>query len=328
MLFQRILTNLSAAAVVALAALSASMPSVAAFPEKPIRIVVGFAPGGSLDSLARSIAEGLQKRLGQTVIVENQTGAGGMLSAQNVARAEPDGYTLLMTAPGFMGASPHLFPDLKYDPVKSFTPISRLVVGPYLLAVRADLPVDDLTGFIALAKVKPGNISMANAGLGSATHIDSEYFAMNAGIQALHVPYRGSAPATQALLAGDVDSQLTDMSTLAQHVKSGRLKGLAITSLQRVTLLPAVPTAAEKAMPGFQSATWFGIVAPARTPKDVIDKLHAALTAHMTEREVVDKLARQGLIPATTSPAETATLIQSDIDRMGNVIKRANIKVQ
>jgi len=315
-------------AALTLGLLAMALPVAAAYPDKPIKIVSGFAPGGSLDMIARSVAEGLQKRLGQTVVVENRTGAGGMLSAQTVARAEPDGYTLLMTTPGFMGASPHLFQNLQYDPRTSFAPITRLVVGPYLLAVRATLPVDDLAGFIALAKAKPGSVTMANAGIGSATHIDSEYFAHSAGIKALHVAYRGSAPATQALLAGEVDAQMTDMSTLAPHVRSGKLKALTVTSPRRVALLPEVPAAADQGMPGFESQTWFGIVAPAGTPPAVIDRLHAAIAAHMAEREVIDRLGQRGLIPAVTTPQEMSVLIRSDIDRMGDVIKRAAIKAE
>ena len=315
-------------AALALGLLAVALPATAAYPDKPIKIVTGFAPGGSLDMISRSVAEGLQKRLGQTVVVENRTGAGGMLSAQTVARAEPDGYTLLTTAPGFMGASPHLYSNLQYDPKTSFAPITRLVVGPYLLAVRATLPVNDLAGFIALGKSKPGALTMANAGIGSATHIDSEHFANSAGIKALHVAYRGSAPATQALLGGEVDAQMTDMSTLAPHVKAGKLKAIAVMSQKRVALLPDVPTAAEQVMPGFESQTWFGIVAPAGTPPAIIETLRAAIAAHMAERELIDRLGQSGLIPAVTTPQEMSKLISSDIDRMGEVIKRAGIKVQ
>ncbi len=302
-------------------------PAAAEYPDKPIRIVSGFAVGGSLDTLARLVAEKLNKAWGQPVLVDNRVGAGGTISAQAVARAAPDGYTLLMTAPGFMAASPHLFTNLQYDPVTSFAPITRLVIGPYLLAVRASLPVNDLKGFIELAKSKPGTLTMANAGVGSATHLDSEYFAMSAGIKVLHVPYKGSAPATTDLLGGQVDAQLTDMTTLAAHVRSGKLKGLAVMGAQRSNLLPDVPTGMESAMPGFQALTWFGIVAPANTPKEIVEKLNKELVRAMAAPDVTEKLAQGGFLVATTTPQEMGALIKSDIDRMGDVVKRANVKV-
>jgi tripartite-type tricarboxylate transporter receptor subunit TctC len=314
-------------ATVAVLAVFVASQALAEYPDKPIKIVSGFAAGGSLDSLARLTAEKLHEAWGQPVLVDNKVGAGGQISAQTVARANPDGYTLLMTTPGFMAAAPNLFANLQYDPVRDFAPISRLVVGPYLLAVRASLPVDSLAGFIALAKSQPGKISMANAGTGSATHLDSEYFAMAAGIQVLHVPYKGSAPATTDLLGGQVDAQLTDMSTLVAHVRTGKLKGLAVMGAERSALLPDVPTGTESAMPGIRTETWFGIVAPANTPKAVIDKLNRELVRIMATPEVKARLAQQGFVTATTTPEETAALMKDDIKRMGDVVRRAGVKV-
>jgi len=314
-------------AAVALLGVLVLTQAMAEYPEKPIRIVSGFAPGGSLDGLARITAEKLQDAWGQSVLVENKTGAGGQISAQTVARANPDGYTLLMITPGFMAAAPNLYANLQYDPVKDFAPISRLVTGAYLLAVRSTLAVDSLAGFIELAKSRPGRISMANAGTGSATHLDSEYFAMAAGIQALHVPYKGSAPATTDLLGGQVDAQLTDMSTLVAHVRSGKLKGLAVMGAERSELLPDVPTGTESAMPGIRVETWFGIVAPAGTPKAVIDKLNREMVRIMALPDVKARLAQMGFVTAATTPEETAALIRADIKRMGDVVKRAGVKV-
>ena len=311
-----------------LAAAPVAAQSAAQYPDKPIKIVNGFAAGGSLDTLARLVADKLNKAWGQPVVVDNRTGGGGMTSAQLVARANPDGYTLLMTAPGFMAASPHLHSNLQYDPVTSFAPLTRLVVGPYLLAVKASLPVNDLKGFIELAKAKPGTLSMANAGTGSATHLDSEHFALQAGIKVIHVPYKGSAPATTDLLGGQVDAQMTDMTTLAPHIRSGKLKGLAVMSAQRSSLVPDVPTAMESAMPGFQSHTWFGIVAPAGTPRDIVDKLNRELVRAMAMPDVKEKLAQGGFLVATTTPQEMSSLIRSDIDRMGDVVKRAGVKAE
>ena len=312
---------------IALLSVLAMPHAMAEYPEKPIRIVTGFAPGGSLDGLARIAAEKLQDAWGQSVLVENKTGAGGQISAQAVARASPDGYTLLMITPGFMAAAPNLYANLPYDPVKDFAPISRLVTGAYLLAVRSSLPVDSLAGFIELAKSRPGSITMANAGAGSATHLDSEYFAVSAGIQALHVPYKGSAPATTDLLGGQVDAQLTDMSTLVAHVRSGKLKGLAVMGAERSELLPDVPTGMESALPGIRVETWFGIVAPAGTPRTVIEKLNRKLVRIMATPDVKKRLAQMGFVTATTTPDETAALIRADIKRMGDVVKRAGVKV-
>ena len=300
--------------------------ALAQYPDRPIRIVSGFAAGGSLDALARIVAEKLNEAWGQPVVVENRLGAGGQISAQTVAKAAPDGYTLLMTTPGFMAAAPNLFPNLPYDPVKDFTPITRLVVGAYLLAVRQTLPVNDLAGFIALAKAQPGKITMANAGTGSATHLDSEYLASAAGIKVLHVPYKGSAPATTDLLGGQVDAQLTDMSTLAAHVRSGKLKGLAVMGAERSELVPDVPTGMESAMPGVRVETWFGIAAPAGTPRPVIDRLNRELVRVMALPDVKARLAQMGFVGATLSPEETAALMKADIQRMGDVIRRAGVK--
>lgn len=300
----------------------------AEYPEKPMRIVSGFAPGGSLDTLARMVAEKLYAAWGQPVVVENKVGAGGQISGQTVARANSDGYTLLMVTPGFMAAAPHLYPNLAYNPIKDFAPITRLVAGAYLLAVRPSLPVNDLAGFIALAKSQPGKISMANAGIGSATHLDSEYFAMTAGIHALHVPYKGSAPATADLLGGRVDAQLTDMSTLATHVRSGKLKGLAVMGAERSELLPNVPTGTESALPGVRIETWFGIVAPAKTPKAIIDKLNRELVRAMAMPEVKVRLGQMGFVPATLTPEQTAELMKADIKRMGDVVRKAGVKVE
>lgn len=311
-----------------LAAAPVAAQSAAQYPDKPIKIVNGFAAGGSLDTLARLVADKLNKAWGQPVVVDNRTGGGGMTSAQLVARANSDGYTLLMTAPGFMAASPHLHSNLQYDPVTSFVPLTRLVVGPYLLAVKASLPVNDLKGFIELAKAKPGTLSMANAGTGSATHLDSEHFALQAGIKVIHVPYKGSAPATIDLLGGQVDAQMTDMTTLAPHIRSGKLKGLAVMGAQRSSLVPDVPTAMESAMPGFQSHTWFGIVAPAGTPQNIVDKLNRELVRAMAMPDVKEKLAQGGFLVATTTPQEMSSLIRSDIDRMGDVVKRAGVKAE
>lgn len=302
--------------------------ALAEYPDKPIRIVSGFAPGGSLDTLARMIGEKLYAAWGQPVVVQNKVGAGGQISGQTVARANPDGHTLLMVTPGFMAAAPHLYPNLPYDPIKDFAPITRLVVGAYLLAVRPTLPVNDLAGFIALAKSQPGKISMANAGTASATHLNSEYFALMAGIRVAHIPYKGSAPATLDLLGGRVDAQLTDMSTLAAHVRSGKLKGLAVMGAERSELLPDVPTGMESAMPGVRVETWFGIVAPAGTPKAIIEKLNREMVRIMALSDVKARLAQMGFVPATLTPEATADLMKADIEQMGDVIKKTGVKVE
>jgi len=204
--------------------------------------------------------------------------------------------------------------------------ITRLVVGACLLAVRQALPVNDLAGFIALAKAQPGKITMANAGTGSATHLDSEFFASAAGIKVLHVPYKGSAPATTDLLGGQVDAQLTDMSTLAVHVRSGKLKGLAAMGAERSELVPDVPTGMESATPGVRVETWFGIAAPASTPRPIIDRLNRELARVMAVPDVKARLAQMGFVAATQTPDETAALMKADIQRMGDVIRRAGVK--
>lgn len=307
----------------------ASMPAFAAgFPDKPVTLVVPYPPGGATDTVARIVAKGMTQRLGQTVIIDNRAGAGTAIGAGAVAHAAPDGYTLLISSNTTFTVNPALKSKLPYDAQKSFESIGLIGSSPLVLLAQPSLPAANVRELVALAKAQPGKLSYGSFGNGTTSHFAGEMFKVVTGTDILHVPYKGSAPATTDLLGGQVDAQLTDMTTLAAHVRSGKLKGLAVMGAQRSNLLPEVPTGMESAMPGFQALTWFGIVAPANTPKEIVEKLNKELVRAMAAPDVTEKLAQGGFLAATTTPQEMGALIKSDIDRMGDVVKRANVKVE
>jgi tripartite-type tricarboxylate transporter receptor subunit TctC len=319
----RLLALTALAAVAAPAALAQSD-----FPNKPLRIIVPFPPGGASDQLARMAGQHLASALGQTVTVENKPGAGGNIGAEAGAKAPPDGYTLLLAAAGFMAANPSIYPKLNYNSATDFQPITLLVKAPLLLAVNPKVPAQNVREFIELAKRSPGKISLANGGTGTAQHLGGVHFSMTAGVEVNHVPYKGSAPATNDLLGGQVDASIDNLVTLVPHVKAGKVRALAVSSLQRVPALPDVPTLAESGLTGFEDGTWYGIVAPKGTPAPVVEKLHAELTRLLAQPETKDKLVSMGLQASGIGPVDFGKLVASDIAKYRDIVKSANVRAE
>ena len=299
-----------------------------AYPAKPIRMILGTAPGGPIDFSARMAAQKLTEALGQHVVVDNRTGASGTIATEYVARAAPDGYTLLMASAATLCITPHLYRKLSYDTLRDFTPISTVTGVSYMFVVHPSLPAKSVQEFIALAKEKPGQLRFGSAGSGSVTHLGPELFKSMAGVDLLHVPYKGAAPAMIDLLGGQgLDFMFDSLLTSMPLVKAGRLRALAQTGAQRSSLLPDLPTVAESGLPGYESSTWFGLVGPAKLPRDIVAKLNAAVVKGLTHPEFRERLLSQGIEPIGNSPEEFAQLIRSELPKWGRIVKIAGAKL-
>jgi tripartite-type tricarboxylate transporter receptor subunit TctC len=295
------------------------------YPSRPLRLMIGFPPGSAADITARLVGDSMSRTLGQQVVVEAKPGAGSSIAAEFVARAPADGYTL------FIGTSSNLTnavisSDLRFDFVKDFAPITPLTGLPLILAVHPSLGVSNLKELIALAKSKPGELTYASVGPGTVPHLSTELFALRTNIKLVHVPYKGSPPAVNDLLGGRVSIMLGVASTIMPHVQAGRLKALASGAAKRPHIAPDVPTIAEAAVPGFDNSIWFGLVAPAGTPRPVIDKLAAAANTALKSDEIVPKLKAVGFEPLGSSPDEFAQLIARDMVKWGDAAKAAGMK--
>ena len=312
------------------AALAASGVAIAQqpFPSQPIKLVVPFAPGGSTDLAARLIAEYGGRELGQPIVVENRAGAGGSLGMEFVAKAKPDGYTLGMATVSTHGANPAVYGSrLKYDPVKDFTPITNVATTPSVFAVNPKVPAQDMKQFLALARAQPGKYSFGSPGTGSLGHANIEHFAALAQVQLLHVPYKGAGLAMNDALAGQVDAITDNLPSALPHIKAGKLRALAVLSEKRSPALPDVPTYGELGYPQMGGGGWFGLVAPAGTPPEVVNRLNQAFHKAMKNPEFVRKIEESGatLIPGT--PAEFGKQIQQAMERYQRVAKMAKIQV-
>ena len=290
-----------------------------------IRLVVPFTPGGSTDILARAIAPKLTLALGQNVIVENRPGAGGSVGAGDVAKAAPDGLTLLMGHIGTLAVNPAIYPKLPYDPVKSFAPVAWVADVPNVLVVPSASPARSLTEFIATARARPGRLTFSSGGNGSAAHITFEYLKLRAKVFMLHIPYRGTAPSINDLISGQVDSTFTGAPAVLTHIKSGRLRALAVSSRRRIPALPDVPTVAESGYPGFEADQWYGVVAPAGTPAEVVARLNAEINKALLLPDVAQQLATEGAVPMPGTPQAFGALIVREIPRWAEVVKAGNV---
>ena len=313
-------------ALFAFIALAAGFAQGQQYPTKPIRIIVPFAPGGGSDLIGRLIAQKLTGRLGQQVIVENKPGAGGNLGAEQAVKAPADGYTLLLVA-GSYTVNPSLY-KLSWDSANDISPIIQLSQGPFLVAVHPSVPAKTLKEFIELAKKQPDKFSYASSGSGSITHLATELFLDMAKIKAVHVPYKGAGPALKDAIAGNVQLIFGSVSTTLQHVKSGRLRALAVTTAKRIPAAPEVPTVAEAGVPGYDVVLWHGLVAPKGVPKAIIDKLNAAANEALTAKDTADLLASDGVSPAGGTPEQFQATIKTDIERWRKVVQQANVKVE
>jgi tripartite-type tricarboxylate transporter receptor subunit TctC len=292
---------------------------------RPLRIIVPFTPGGSTDILARALQPKLQQALGVNVIVDNKPGAGGSLGAGEAARAAPDGSTLLMGHIGTLGVNPSMYPNLPYDAVKSFAPVAYVARVPNVLVVNSAAPTQTLKAFIDRAKSNPGRLTYSSGGNGSAAHIAFESLKLRAQVFMLHIPYRGTGPSVADLISGQVDATFTGSPAVLPHVKSGRLRALAVSSPQRLAVLPDVPTVAET-FPGFEADQWYGLVAPAGTPADVVSKLNDIVNRALAMPDVAQQLSTEGAVPMPTTPAAFGDLIKREIPRWREVVKAGNVK--
>jgi tripartite-type tricarboxylate transporter receptor subunit TctC len=293
---------------------------------KTLRIVVPFTPGGSTDILARALAPKLQQALGQNVVVDNKPGAGGSLGAAEVAKAAADGNTLLMGHIGTLGVNPSIYPNLAYDPVKSFAPVAWVARVPNVLVVNANSPMRTLKDLIDSARARPGGLTFSSGGNGSAAHITFESLKLRVKIFMLHIPYRGTAPSITDLIAGQVDATFTGAPAVIPHVRSGRLRALAVSSPARIAVLPDVPTVAESGYPGFEADQWYGLVAPAGTPPAVVARLNADVNQVLALPEVAQQMAVEGAVPNPTTPQAFGALIAREIPRWAEVVKAGNVK--
>ncbi|MGE8630895.1 tripartite tricarboxylate transporter substrate binding protein [Achromobacter denitrificans] len=320
----RLSPRIAAAFAIACAAVAPMSAALAAFPEKPIRLVVPFPPGGPTDTSARLFSKTMAEQLGQPVIVENRAGAGGSVGTTSVTREQPDGYTLLWGGTSSMVVAPALYPKLDYDPIASFTPIGMAVRGPLILVSRPALPSPDLKALLDLSRRQP--LTVASAGTGSVGHLTAELFDRSAGVEILHIPYRGGAPALSDVLGGQVDLLFDTVTLLYPQIAAQKLRAYAVTGAQRYPQLPDVPTVAEVLGKPFEAYSWFGLMAPFNTPQPVIERLTKALGAAARDPEVKRQLADLGLEPVGDTPEQFAQSIRTDLDKWSQVVKQAGIK--
>lgn len=299
-----------------------------AYPARPIRLIIPFGPGASNDIVARIIAPRMSEGFGQSVVVDNRTGAGGIVAAELVAHAPPDGHTALMGSPGPLVVNPLLMPRLSYDPRRDFAPVSLVSIVPGVLLVHPATPVKSVSDLIALARGKPGQLNYASTGQGSVPHLAGELFKVLAKVDLVHVPYKGSGAAITELLGGQITVFFDNMASALPYVKSGKLRGLAVTTAKRSDQLPSLPTMIEAGVPGYDASSWNGIVMPAKTPKAVIDRFYAELSKALQTREVRERIAGLGAEVSGIAPAEFAKFMQQETRKWGRVVKEAGIKAE
>ena len=318
---------LIAAAALSPVAVPADANAQPAYPTQPVKIIVPFAPGGGSDFIARFIAEKLTKSLGQTVLVDNRPGAGGLLGIELGVKAPADGYTFILIASSY-SVNPSIF-KLKFDPINDITPVAQISQGPMVLLANPALKIKTVKELIERAKAKPGDITFASAGLGSVTHMAGEYFASAAKIKMTHVPYKGTAPALTDTIAGQTNIFFSSPASALAHVESGKLVALGVTTTKRApgTTFGKVPTIAEAAVPGYEAVLWHGLIAPKGVPKPIVDRINKEVAAALKNKDAVDKLETDGVAPASGSADQFAALIKKDIALWKNVVTDGNIKV-
>lgn len=310
-----------------LLAFAGSASAQQGYPNKPIRFIVPYAPGGSTSNVARLIGQKLTEAWGQQVIIDNRPGGNTVIGSEALAKSPPDGYTISLAA-STHATIPHLLASLPYDPIKDFTPVATLVTTQLVLVLHPSVPANNLQEFIALAKSKPGQLNFASVGTGSSTHLAGELFNIVAGVKMQQVPYKGTAPALTDLIGGQVQLNFDTPITSIPHIKSGKLKAIAITGKTRLAALPQVPTFAEAGLPNYDFQIWMGVLAPAGTPKEIVNKLNTEIAKILTMPDMKEKLVSQGLDPLISTPDQFAALIKSDMTKFGQVIKTANIKLE
>jgi len=311
----------------ALAALLATPAPAQQYPTKPVRLIVAFAPGGASDLLARLLATRLGESFGQTVVVDNRPAAGGIVGSDTVAKAAPDGYTLLVGSAAAFAITPHLNVKLPYDTVKDFAPVSPFASLTFVLTVNPKVPAQSLQELIALAKSKPGTLNLGSAGNGTTTHMVGELFKHTAGVDLTHVPFKGAGPAMLALVSGQIQVLFDASITTLPQLKAGRIRALAVGSPKRSALFPEIPTFTEAGLPGFTAGNWFGVFAPAKTPASVVSRLNAEIAKVMERPDARSDLLRRGAEPLTASPEAFRELVASEYERYGKLVKVSGIRI-
>jgi tripartite-type tricarboxylate transporter receptor subunit TctC len=315
---------------VALTCLALALPNVAAaqsYPTKPVRLVVPFPAGGTTDILARAMAQKLSEALGQQFVVDNRPGAGGNIGADIVAKSAPDGYTLLMGTVGTQAINPSLYAKMPYDAAKDFAPVILVAGVPNVLVAHPSVPAKTVAELIKLAKDKPGAINFASSGNGTSIHLSGELFKVMTGVQMSHVPYKGSAPAITDLLGGQVQIMFDNLPSAMPHIKAGKLRAIAVTSTKRAPALPDVPTIAEAGVPGFEASSWFGILAPTGTPRDIVLKINAEGNKALNSADMKEKLLAQGAEAVGNTPESFSDYIKAETVKWAKVVKDSGAKV-
>lgn len=297
-----------------------------AYPVKPVRMIVGFSPGGSTDVTARIIAQKMTEAWRQQVIVENRPGAGGNIGAEAVAKAPPDGYTLLVATTGVMAINHRLYRTLPYDAVRDFAPVTQIGSLPLILIVHPSLPVKSVKDLIALAKAKPGQLSYASSGVGGATHMTAEIFRMMAGVDILHIPYKGSGQAMADLIGGQVPMAFDQITSSLPQVEAGKLRALAVTSAKRFSSVPKLPTMAEAGVPGYEAVSWNGLAAPAGTPREIVGRIQGEVARIVQLPDIKERFFRDGIEPVASTPEQFAAHIRSERAKWEKVVQAAGIK--
>ena len=311
----------------ALVGAAAATPAWAAFPDKPLRMIVPFPAGGAADIMARGLAQHLGEALGQQVVIDNRGGAGGTVAVEAVARAPADGYTLLFATMGTQAINPALYAKLRYDPVKDFAPIALTHITPRVLVVGPSIKAQSVAELITLAKSKPGQVSYGSAGNGSSSHLSGALFESMAGVDMVHVPYKGSAPLLTDVLAGRIDVTFDSFTVYEEHIKAGKVRALAVTSARRMGVLPQTPTIAESGLAGYEVSNWLGLLAPTGTPREVVMALHAATAKAMADAGMRRQLTGLGIEPTMSSPEEFGTLIRNEIPKWARIVKASGAQV-
>jgi tripartite-type tricarboxylate transporter receptor subunit TctC len=322
-------TGISRRSLVGFALCASLVPAIAlaqTYPAKPVKVMVGFSPGGAVDNVARLLSQSMSKDMGASFIVENRPGATGIIAAEQVAKAPADGYTLLVATQSTMVVAPSVFSKMSFDPVADFTPISLVASVPMVLVVANGVPVKNVQELIAYAKSQKGGLPYASSGQGGPQHVATELFASMAGLNMVHVPYKGEANAISDLLGNQVPVMFGNLPSLLPHIKSGKLRAIAVSSLQRSSAAPEIPTVAESGLPGFETLTWFGLFAPAGMPQPVVDRLNAEVKKSLASPDVHAKLVQQGLTVVGGSSAELKAYMKQEVPKWGKLLKNANIK--
>jgi tripartite-type tricarboxylate transporter receptor subunit TctC len=305
--------------------LAPGLAAAQAWPSKPVKIVVPFAAGGATDVVARLLAQKLTEAWGQSVVVENRAGAGGNIGADVVAKSPGDGYTLLMTSGSIVTANPHIYKSMPFDAANDLVPVTNVATGPQVIVVNPNVPAKDLRELIALAKSSPGKVNFGSAGVGTQTHLAAENFLYSAGVDMTHVPYKGESAAMTDLMGGQIQVATPNLGAAIGFIKDGKLRALAVTSRERSPQLPDVPAAAE-VLPGFENAGWFGLMAPAGTPREVIEKIYRDSARVLLSDEFRGKLALQGMMPVANSPADFGAAIREESGRWAKVVQQRGLK--